>query len=97
MICPRYYSGKIIKNGSIHNSKQKYMCRKCGRQFVENPANRPVSGEKKEFINRLLIKKISLAGIARAVSFSETWLRSYVNGHYQSIRRNYRCIYWKTQ
>jgi len=53
IICPRCWSGKIIKNGSIHNGKQKYMCRECGRQFVENPANRPVSGEKKELINRL--------------------------------------------
>jgi len=51
-ICPQ-----IIKNGSIHNGKQKYMCRECSRQFVENPANVPVSEEKKELINRLLPEK----------------------------------------
>ncbi len=27
MICPRCWSGKIIENGSIHNGRQKYMCR----------------------------------------------------------------------
>jgi len=85
-------SGKIIKNGSIHNGKQKYMCRECGRQFVENPANTPVAGEKKELINRPLLEKISLAGIARAVCVSETWLQSYVNGHYQSVRRKISVI-----
>jgi len=71
MICSRCWSGRIIKNGSIHNGKQKYMCRECGRQFVENPANSPVSEKKKELINRLLIGKISLAGIAWAVCVSE--------------------------
>jgi len=87
MICPRCYSGKIIKNGSIHNGKQKYMCKECSRQFVENPANPPVSKEKKELINRLLLEKISLAGIARAVCVSETWLQGYVNSHYRKIKR----------
>jgi len=63
------------------------MCRECGRQFVENPANVPVSKEKKELINRLLLEKISLAGIARSVCVSETWLQSYVNSHYHGIKR----------
>ncbi len=31
MIFPLYYSGKIIKNGSIYNGKQKYMRRECGK------------------------------------------------------------------
>jgi len=92
MICPRCYSGKIIKNGTIHNSKQKYMCKECRRQFVENPANAPVSEEKKELINRLLPEKISLAGIARAVCVSETWLQGYVNSHYQSVKRQVNVI-----
>jgi len=35
------------------------MCKECRRQFVENPANAPVSEEKKELINRLLLEKIS--------------------------------------
>ena len=26
----------IVKNGKIHNGKQNYKCRDCGRQFVEN-------------------------------------------------------------
>ncbi len=62
------------------------------QRFVENPANKPVSGEKKELINRLLIGKISLAGIARAVCVSETWFQNYVNGYYQSIRRKISVI-----
>jgi len=46
-VLPSLLFKKIIKNGSILNGKQKYLCRGCGRQFVENPANRPVSGERK--------------------------------------------------
>ena len=37
MICPKYRSAKIVKNGSIHNGKQKFKCNNCGRQFVETP------------------------------------------------------------
>jgi len=68
------------------------MCKKFRRQFVENPANKPVSGEKKELISRLLIEQISFAGIARAVCVSETWLQGYVNGHYQGVRRKISVI-----
>ena len=33
-------SSHILKNASIHNKKQKYLCKDCGRQFVENPTKR---------------------------------------------------------
>ncbi len=44
------------------------MCKECGRQFVEEPENRIIPDETKELIDRLLLEKISLAGIARAAS-----------------------------
>lgn len=36
----------------------------------------------RELIDRLLLERISLAGIARAVQVSEQWLQSYVNEKY---------------
>jgi transposase-like protein len=85
MKCPRCNSEKIVKNGSIHNGKKKYMCKDCGRQFVKDPANKPISEEKKELIDKLLLEKIPLAGIARVTGVSEKWLQDYVNDKYASI------------
>ena len=35
MNCPECNSQKITKNGFIHNGKQKFCCKDCGRQFIE--------------------------------------------------------------
>ncbi len=37
MFCPTCGSDHIVKNGHIHNGKQKYACKNCGRPFFENP------------------------------------------------------------
>lgn len=84
MKCPTCNSENIIKNGSIHNGKQKYACKDCNRQFVLEPTN-CISEEKKELIDKLLLEKIPLAGIARVVDISEYWLQKYVNEKYDSI------------
>jgi len=83
--CPRCQSEEIVKNGHIHNGKQKYMCKECGRQFVEDPQNKPVSDEQKALIDKLLLEKIPLAGIARVVGVSERWLQNYVNEKYKAV------------
>ena len=77
MNCPNCHSSHVVKNGSIHNGKQKFLCKDCGRQFVENPENR-IPQEKKDLIDKLLLEKIPLAGIARVVGVSERWLQKYV-------------------
>jgi transposase-like protein len=78
MKCPRCESSSIVKNGSIANGKKKFLCKECGRQFVENPQNKQISDEKWRIVDRLLLEKISLAGIARAVSISKRWIQEYV-------------------
>ena len=87
MICPKCGSSHIKKNGSIHNKKQKYQCNTCGRQFVENPQNIIISDEKKNLINKLLLEKIPLAGVARVAGVSEAWLQKYVNQKYAAVPR----------
>ena len=84
-ICPNCDSEKIVKNGRIHNGKQRFKCNECNRQFVENPEKIVINQEKRELIDRLLLEKISLAGIARAVKVSEKWLQMYVNHKYALV------------
>ena len=70
---------KVVKNGHIHNNKQRYLCRNCGRQLVKNPTQKRISPQTKELIDRLLFEKITLAGIARGCDVSPVWLQKYVN------------------
>ena len=87
MRCPRCNSEEVVKNGSIHNGKKKFMCKDCGRQFIENPAKKPISEERKRLIDTLLLEKLPLAGIARVVGVSGQWLQDYVNKKYESLPR----------
>ena len=88
MRCPSCNSKKYVKNGSIHTGKQKYACKACGRQFVTNPQFRKISDETKTMIDRLLLERLSLAGIARVTGVSERWLQDYVNQCYAEQPRN---------
>lgn len=85
--CPQCHSQVVVKNGHIHNGKQRYRCNDCGRQFVEDPQHQPVSDETKGLIDRLLLEKIPLAGIARVVGVSASWLQNYVNQKYRDTPR----------
>lgn len=85
--CPRCDSNAVVKNGFIHNGKQNHRCKDCGRQLVENPENKIISSESKVWIDKLLLERISLAGIARVVEVSEPWLQDYANKKYESVPR----------
>ena len=74
--CPNCSSEKTVKNGHIHNGKQRFKCHECGRQLVENPQKIVIDQDKRELIDRLLLEKISLAGIARAAQVCQRWLRA---------------------
>ncbi len=87
MKCPGCESEKVVKNGRIHNGKQNYRCRGCDRQFVERPKWRAIGEETKARIDKLLLEKLPLAGIARVEGVSESWLQSYVNQKYQSVEQ----------
>lgn len=83
--CPSCGSLHILKNGSIHNKKRKYLCKDCGRQFVENPTKRYVSKQEIEYVKRGLLERISLRGLSRMLKISIKWLQNYVNKFYCSI------------
>jgi insertion element IS1 protein InsB len=93
LICPTCGSDDVMKNGTTRRGKQNYKCRVhlrrgealCGRQFVENPQWKPIEPDRKATIDRLLLEKISLAGIARVMKLSEDWLQRYVNRCYAGV------------
>jgi transposase-like protein len=85
--CPDCQTDQFIKNGSNGTGKPKYACKACSRQSVDAPAWRVISDEIKGIIDRLLLERISLAGIARVVQVSESWLQAYVNEQYRQVPR----------
>lgn len=80
--CPRCLSDRVVKNGNTHSGKQNHRCRGCGRQFVVAPAKGPISDTTKALIQKLLLERVALAGIARVTGVSESWLQQYVNALY---------------
>lgn len=87
MECPRCQSTRVIKNGTIHTGKPKWMCKDCTRQFVVDPQWRAVPEDTKALIDKLLLEKLALAGIARVTGVSESWLQRYVNAKLQNVPR----------
>jgi insertion element IS1 protein InsB len=85
LICPTCGSDDIMKNGTTRRGKQNYKCRDCGRQFVENPQWKPIEPDSKAMIDRLLLERVPLAGIARVMQVSESWLQGYVNAVYAAV------------
>ena len=76
--CPRCQSPTYKKNGHTHNGKQHHQCQDCGRQFVLQPDNRVIDEEQRSLVERLLLEKISLQGICRAVDVSIRWLIDFM-------------------
>lgn len=80
-------SKQTVKNGHIHNGKQRYKCEHCGRQFVYGATNKRISEETKAQIDKLLLEKLSPAGITRVTDVSETWLQGYMNQKYARVKQ----------
>ena len=85
LICPRCGSQHTVKNGRIHNKKPKHKCLDCGRQFFEKPTKKYVAPTTLDYINKMLLEKNLLAGIARVTGVSKKWLQDYVNALYAQV------------
>jgi hypothetical protein len=77
-VCPRCKSAKYKKNGHIHNGKQNHQCKVCGRQFVDGCEQYLVSDETRDLVERLLLERLSLRGICRAVKVGLKWLLGFI-------------------
>lgn len=76
--CPACGSERCKKDGHIHTGKQNHRCKACGRQFVLDAANRVIAEEQRTLVERLLVEKIALHGICRAVGVSIRWLMRFL-------------------
>jgi insertion element IS1 protein InsB len=65
--CPQCGSSKYKKNGHIHHGKQNHHGHDCGRQFIRCFAQYLIADDTRALIERLLLERISLRGICRAV------------------------------
>jgi len=88
MHCPGCQGIRVVKNGTIHTGKPKWMCKDCRRQFVADPAQPRISDDTKRTIDKLLLERISLAGIVRVTGVSARWLQYYVNAKYTTVPRS---------
>lgn len=86
--CPHCGSGRHKKNGHIHNRKQNYRCKNCGKQFVMDNEKKVIGMETRELIKKALLERASLRGICRIFDVSLTWLLSFVAILYKELPSN---------
>jgi insertion element IS1 protein InsB len=84
-VCPRCQSPKCKKNGHIHNGKQNHQCKDWGRQFVGGFAQDLVSDETRGLVERLLLERLSLRGIFRAVGVGLKWLLGFIANRFEAL------------
>jgi insertion element IS1 protein InsB len=82
--CPQCGSTWYKRNGHIHTGKQNHRCKQCGRAFVRNPENQVITEEQRTLIERLLLERISLRGICRAVGVGLRWLLQFMVERFQA-------------
>jgi transposase-like protein len=72
-----------VRNGLTHSGTPGFLCRACGRRFVEAPLKVPVSEEEKGLVLRLLGERMAIRAIARVTGLSRSWLQRFVNDLYR--------------
>ena len=77
--CPSCAATHVVRNGANQSGTPTFLCRACGRRFVEHPRHGPVPAETEALVRRLLAERLSLRAIARAAGVSRTWVQAFVN------------------
>src|SRR5215470_11252626 len=72
--CPQCGSRWYKRNVRIHTGEQNHRCKVCSWAFVLTPENFVITAEQRALIERLLLERISLRGICRAVGIGLRWL-----------------------
>lgn len=81
--CPRCHATHVVRNGRTQAGSPNFLCRGCGRRFVDCPKKGPVPEATRQLVRRLLRERMSLRGIARAVGVSRSWVQTFVNALYR--------------
>jgi IS1 family transposase len=83
--CPACGSTRFKKNGHTRNGKQNHQCKACPRQFVQCCEHYRISDDTRALIERLLVERISLRGICRAVGVTLKWLLGFLVQCFQAL------------
>ena len=84
---PRYPSCEsthILKNGSAHHKKPNFLCKTCGRQFIETPPKSSISSGLKKIIKKTFVRK-KFFNRYRPFFGCINKLQNLVNSFYRSI------------
>ncbi|WP_041231830.1 IS1/IS1595 family N-terminal zinc-binding domain-containing protein [Deinococcus peraridilitoris] len=90
--CPGCGSERTVKNGHLKSSKQRFLCRVCQRQFVLEPLKHPIDPATKQLVDKLLVERLSLRGICRAVGVSRSWLARYLKQQTQAVQQQVEMV-----
>jgi hypothetical protein len=77
-VCPQGHSSKYKQNGHIHHGKQQQHGRDWGGQFVACFEPYLVSNATRARIERVLLERLALRGICRAVGVGLKWLLGFL-------------------
>ncbi len=84
MICPSCQSKNIKLNGHIHHGNAKSLLQSLRAAICAESDTKIDFRKTKALIDRLLLEKISLAGIARSAEVSEQYLQDHISHLYAS-------------
>ncbi len=91
MRCVYCGSEKIVKNGKSNQGKQRYLCKKCGRIFVENPERKHYPDNLKKIAIRLYTDGVEISVIARSLEVPYETVRSWIRAAGEkAIKKNRR-------
>ncbi len=76
---------KLIATVKPVTANTHYKCLACNRQFVLDPVWKAITPEQYDLIERLLLERVSLAGIARVLQISEDTVQRYVNAQAEVV------------
>ena len=77
MKCPKCASIKISKNGH-HHGKQNYVCKSCGRQFVESYDPKGYSDDVKQLCLKMYLNGMGFRGIERVTGINHNTIINWV-------------------
>src|SRR5262245_6463514 len=82
--CPQCRSTSYKRNDNINTWQQKQDCKLCCRAFVLALENFVITEEQRALVERLLLERISLRGICRAVGVGLQWLLQFMSAQFQT-------------
>lgn len=85
--CPACRGTHVVRNGPNPSGTPTYLCRGCGRRFVEAPKAGPVPEATRQLVLRLLGERLALRAVARVTGVSRAWLQGFVNALYRDEGR----------